>query len=106
MYAGRSSSALGEIVKTSTQTSTAATLTSNPLPPVASFRIYAQDIVFTVTIAPGAGNTTGESVTLYDGATSLGCYPECLWNSYLQLRPKYRAYTTERLAYDQRGLSG
>src|SRR5213076_2939084 len=68
VYAGSSSSALGEIVKTSTQTSTAATLTSNPLPPVASFRIYAQDIVFTVTIAPGAGNTTGESVTLYDGA--------------------------------------
>ena len=42
------------------------------MPPVASFRIYAQDIVFTVTIAPGAGSTTGESVTLYDGATSLG----------------------------------
>ncbi len=72
VYASSSSSALGEIVKTSTQTSTTATLTSNPLPPVASFRIYAQDIVFTVTIAPGAGSTTGESVTLYDGATSLG----------------------------------
>jgi hypothetical protein len=72
IYASSSSSPVGEIVKTSTQTDTTATLTSNPAPPVASFRIYAQQIVLTATIAPGAGSTTGESVTLYDGTANLG----------------------------------
>lgn len=72
VYAGSSSSPVDEIVKTASQTDTSAALISNPPPPVASFRIYAQPIVLTVTIAPGAGSTTGDPVTLYDGTTNLG----------------------------------
>jgi len=72
LYAGSTSSPVDEIVKSATQTNTAATLASDFPSPVASFRIYAQPIVFTATIAPGAGSTTGETVTLYDGTTSLG----------------------------------
>ncbi len=72
VFAGSTSSSLGEIVKTSNQTDTTASLTSAPLPPMASFRIYAQKIVFVATITPGAGSTTGETVTFYDGTTVLG----------------------------------
>jgi hypothetical protein len=72
VYNGSSSSPVDEIVKTASQPDTSAALISNPPPPVASFRIYAQPIVLTVTIAPGAGSTTGDPVTLYDGTTNLG----------------------------------
>src|SRR5579859_2944122 len=71
VYFVSTSSPVGEIVEGASQTTTTATLTSNPPPPIASFRVYAQPIVVTVTITPGAGGTTGESVALYDGTTKL-----------------------------------
>lgn len=71
-YASSRSAELGQIVKTATQTTTNAVLTSAPPPPVESFQIYAQKIVFTATISPAPVITTAENVTFYDGNSVLG----------------------------------